>query len=138
MAYLLDADVFIRAKNLHYGLDFCPVRPLAVVGAGSISAFSSGSWICIAAFLLDPIAVHVDRFQDALGEISLRGVWNCRDSVATIFFRLPAQVGSRQELASSLLLARPDSLRREDFPRRRPMPPSWKSPLDATPAIGYP
>ncbi len=25
MAYLLDADVFIRAKNLHYGLDFCPV-----------------------------------------------------------------------------------------------------------------
>ncbi|MFH1970333.1 MAG: DUF4411 family protein [Verrucomicrobiota bacterium] len=24
MAYLLDADVFIRAKNFHYGLDFCP------------------------------------------------------------------------------------------------------------------
>ncbi len=24
MAYVLDADVFIRAKNLHYGLDFCP------------------------------------------------------------------------------------------------------------------
>jgi hypothetical protein len=24
MAYLLDADVFIRAKNLHYGPDFCP------------------------------------------------------------------------------------------------------------------
>ena len=24
MAYLLDADVFIRAKNLHYGLVFCP------------------------------------------------------------------------------------------------------------------
>jgi hypothetical protein len=24
MAYLLNADVFIRAKNLHYGLDFCP------------------------------------------------------------------------------------------------------------------
>ena len=24
MAYLLDADVFIQAKNLHYGLDFCP------------------------------------------------------------------------------------------------------------------
>jgi len=24
MAYLLDADVFIRARNLHYGLDFCP------------------------------------------------------------------------------------------------------------------
>jgi hypothetical protein len=24
MAYLLDADVFIQAKNLHYGFDFCP------------------------------------------------------------------------------------------------------------------
>lgn len=24
MGYLLDADVFIRAKNLHYGLDFRP------------------------------------------------------------------------------------------------------------------
>lgn len=24
MTYLLDADVFIRAKNLHYGMDFCP------------------------------------------------------------------------------------------------------------------
>ena len=24
MTYLLDADVFIQAKNLHYGFDFCP------------------------------------------------------------------------------------------------------------------
>ncbi len=24
MAYLLDANVFVQAKNLHYGLDFCP------------------------------------------------------------------------------------------------------------------
>ena len=24
MAYLLDANVFIAAKNLHYGIDFCP------------------------------------------------------------------------------------------------------------------
>lgn len=24
MRYLLDANVFIQAKNLHYGLDFCP------------------------------------------------------------------------------------------------------------------
>ena len=24
MAYLIDADVFISAKNLHYGFDFCP------------------------------------------------------------------------------------------------------------------
>ena len=24
MAYLLDANVFIQAENLYYGLDFCP------------------------------------------------------------------------------------------------------------------
>lgn len=24
MAYVLDANVFIAAKNLHYGFDFCP------------------------------------------------------------------------------------------------------------------
>ena len=24
MSYLLDSNVFIQAKNLHYGLDFCP------------------------------------------------------------------------------------------------------------------
>jgi hypothetical protein len=24
MSYMLDSDVFIQAKNLHYGLDFCP------------------------------------------------------------------------------------------------------------------
>ncbi len=24
MAYFLDANVFIMAKNLHYGFDFCP------------------------------------------------------------------------------------------------------------------
>jgi hypothetical protein len=24
MPYLLDANVFIQAKNVHYGLDFCP------------------------------------------------------------------------------------------------------------------
>ncbi|MCH7580811.1 MAG: DUF4411 family protein [Chloroflexi bacterium] len=24
MAYLLDANVFMQASNLHYGFDFCP------------------------------------------------------------------------------------------------------------------
>jgi hypothetical protein len=24
MSYLLDANVFLQAKNLHYGFDFCP------------------------------------------------------------------------------------------------------------------
>lgn len=29
MAYLLDSNVFIQAKNLHYGLDFCGVLEVA-------------------------------------------------------------------------------------------------------------
>jgi len=33
MAYLLDANVFIAAKNLHYGLDFCPAL-------GAVSAWA--------------------------------------------------------------------------------------------------
>jgi hypothetical protein len=39
MAYLLDANVFIAAKNLHYGLDFCPAFwdwLLAENAAGSV------------------------------------------------------------------------------------------------------
>lgn len=35
MAYLLDADVFIRAKNLHYGFDFCPAFWEWLVAAGA-------------------------------------------------------------------------------------------------------
>ena len=41
MAYPLDADVFIRAKNLHYGLDFCPAfRDWLVIGNDSGQVFS--------------------------------------------------------------------------------------------------
>lgn len=35
MAYLLDADVFIRAKNLHYGFDFCPAFWDWLIAAGA-------------------------------------------------------------------------------------------------------
>lgn len=49
MAYVLDADVFIRAKNLHYGLDFCPAFwdwLIAQNGAGqvfsAVSTWASG------------------------------------------------------------------------------------------------
>lgn len=41
MAYLLDADVFIRAKNLHYGLDFCPAFwDWLIAGNGAGKVFS--------------------------------------------------------------------------------------------------
>lgn len=41
MAYLLDANVFIQAKNLHYGFDFCPAFwgwVLAEHAAGRVSS----------------------------------------------------------------------------------------------------
>lgn len=41
MAYLLDANVFIAAKNLHYGLDFCPAFWDWLVGShGAGTVFS--------------------------------------------------------------------------------------------------
>jgi hypothetical protein len=41
MAYLLDANVFIQAKNLHYGMDFCPAFwEWLVAGNGTKQVFS--------------------------------------------------------------------------------------------------
>jgi predicted nucleic acid-binding protein len=41
MAYLLDANVFIQAKNLHYGFDFCPAFwDWLIVNNGSGKVFS--------------------------------------------------------------------------------------------------
>jgi hypothetical protein len=41
MGYLLDANVFIAAKNLHYGLDFCPAFwDWLVAGNAAGSVFS--------------------------------------------------------------------------------------------------
>jgi len=41
MAYLLDANVFIQAKNLYYGLDFCPAFwEWLVEGNGAGTVFS--------------------------------------------------------------------------------------------------
>ena len=41
MAYLLDANVFIQAKNLHYGFDFCPAFwEWLIAGNGADRVFS--------------------------------------------------------------------------------------------------
>jgi hypothetical protein len=51
MAYLLDANVFIAAKNLHYGFDFCPAfwdwileknEAGIVLSIETVSAWASG------------------------------------------------------------------------------------------------
>ena len=41
--YLLDANVFIQAKNLHYGFDFCPAFwDFWSIGTGSERGAMSG------------------------------------------------------------------------------------------------
>ena len=58
MSYLLDANVFMAAKNLHYGLDFCPAfwDWLAHTGnAGSV-------------FSIDKVADEIEAGQDDLSD----------------------------------------------------------------------
>jgi len=41
MAYLLDANIFIQAKNLHYGLDFCPLSGSGLLKITNLKLFSA-------------------------------------------------------------------------------------------------
>jgi len=44
MKYLLDANVFMAANNLHYGLDFCPAFwDWLIAGNGQQKVFSLGA-----------------------------------------------------------------------------------------------
>ena len=47
MAYLLDANVFIQAKNLHYGLDFCPAFWEWLIAGNQAKRVFSIEKICI-------------------------------------------------------------------------------------------
>ncbi|MFO7535316.1 MAG: DUF4411 family protein [Kiritimatiellia bacterium] len=56
MAYLLDANVFIQAKNLHYGLDFCPAFWEWLIAA------STGKQV----FSIEKVADEIDAGADEL------------------------------------------------------------------------
>ena len=58
MAYLLDANVFIQAKNLHYGLDFCPA-----FWQWLIERNASG-----AVFSIEKVGDEIEAGQDDLSE----------------------------------------------------------------------
>jgi len=58
MAYLLDADVFIRAKNLHYGFDFCPAFWEWIVASHSAGAV----------FSVEKVGDEVQAVEDELSE----------------------------------------------------------------------
>ena len=56
MSYLLDANVFMSAKNLHYGLDFCPAFWEWLVHQGHTGAV----------FSIDKVADEIEAGQDEL------------------------------------------------------------------------
>ena len=58
MSYLLDANVFIQAKNLHYGLDFCPAFWEWLVDRGAAGQVISIDKIA------DEIAAGADELTD--------------------------------------------------------------------------
>ena len=58
MSYLLDANVFMSAKNLHYGLDFCPAFWDWLVHKGNTGAV----------FSIDKVADEIEAGQDELSD----------------------------------------------------------------------
>jgi len=58
MSYLLDANVFIQAKNLHYGFDFCPA-----FWDWLLQNNTTGQ-----VFSIDKVAAEIDAGNDELAE----------------------------------------------------------------------
>jgi hypothetical protein len=58
MSYLLDANVFMSAKNLHYGLDFCPAFWDWLAHSGNADIV----------FSIDKVADEIEAGQDELSD----------------------------------------------------------------------
>lgn len=58
MSYLLDANVFMSAKNFHYGLDFCPAFWDWLVHKGNTGTVLS----------IDKVADEIEAGQDELSD----------------------------------------------------------------------
>ncbi len=72
MSYLLDSDVFISAKNSHYGLDFCPAFWEWLVHKANTGTV----------FSIDKVADEIEAGQDDLS------AW-ARDHGHVLFRRTP-------------------------------------------------
>ena len=72
MSYLLDANVFMSAKNLHYGLDFCPAFWDWLAHKGHTGSVLS----------IDKVADEIEAGQDELS------VW-ARNHSDALFRRTP-------------------------------------------------
>ncbi len=96
MSYLLDANVFIQAKNLHYGLDFCPA-----FWQWLIDNTASG---CV--FSIDKVADEIAAGADELTNWAQQhgsGMFRATDAaVAVQFGRVSAWVMGQQYEAAAI------------------------------------
>lgn len=89
MTYLLDANVFIQAKNLHYGFDFCPAFWNWLIEKNRTSQVFSIDKVS------DEILAGDDELSDWIQEIG-KGLFLKTDaSVAENFSKLSAWVMSQ-------------------------------------------
>ena len=78
MSYLLDANVFMSPKNLHYGLDFCPAFWDWLAHKGHTGSV----------FSIDKVADEIEAGQDELSD------W-ARDHGSALFRRTPPTLAPR-------------------------------------------
>ncbi|MFO1182293.1 DUF4411 family protein [Ottowia sp.] len=78
MSYLLDANVFISAKNLHYGLDFCPAFWDWLIHKGNTGTV----------FSIDKVADEIAAGSDALSTWAV-------DHGSNLFRRTPASLAAQ-------------------------------------------
>ncbi len=108
MAYLLDANVFIQAKNLHYGLDFCPAFwdwILAGNAAGQVYSIEKvGDEIAAGADELSAWAA-VNRTLFLAPDAAILGVLGTVATWATSQAYEPAAVNTFLQVADYFLVA---------------------------------
>lgn len=78
MSYLLDANVFMSAKNLHYGLDFCPAFWEWLIHKGNTGAV----------FSIDKVADEIAAGSDDLS------TW-AADHGSNLFRRTPPSLAAQ-------------------------------------------
>jgi hypothetical protein len=78
VSYVLDANVFMSAKNLHYGFDFCPAFWEWLIHAGNAGSV----------FSIDKVADEINAGQDDLA------AW-ARNEGRELFRRTPAALAAQ-------------------------------------------
>jgi Domain of unknown function (DUF4411) len=88
VSYLLDANIFMSANNLHYGLDFCPAFWEWLVHKGNTGTV----------FSIDKVADEIEAGQDTLS------AW-AKDHGGTLFKRTPPTLATQFEQVSTWVTA---------------------------------